>query len=162
MPSIDISWSSQTAISSAVRLVVVEDRHSPRMVSPSNRAKTILVFPESIASSMVRARIVEKDVPREDAADVVIFVGHFQGAVGTEPGEASFQNRFIGEAGCDLLAQPDRDLQPGAADRREALRAPDLVPIAQPLAKSCQHIHRVGATAGLVQAGGGIDRKSVV
>src|SRR3546814_7507507 len=51
-PGSAISWVSQTAYSSAVRLASLESRHLARNVSPSKMAKTTLVLPESIATSM--------------------------------------------------------------------------------------------------------------
>src|SRR3546814_12240226 len=51
-PCSAMSWVSQTAYSSAVRLASLEARHLARNVSPSKMAKTTLVLPESIATSM--------------------------------------------------------------------------------------------------------------
>ena len=53
MPSNCISWPNHTQSSSAVRLVSVEPRHSPRTPpSASKTAKTVLVLPESMARIM--------------------------------------------------------------------------------------------------------------
>src|SRR3546814_18785829 len=51
-PCSAMSWVSQTAYSSAVRLASLEARHLARNVSPSKMAKTTLVLPESIATSL--------------------------------------------------------------------------------------------------------------
>src|SRR5438094_4367258 len=62
--SIESMSMSQAAYSSAVRLVLVAARHWARIASPSQTAKTILVFPASIASSMLGTK---EHVARGDA-----------------------------------------------------------------------------------------------
>src|SRR5579859_5368096 len=99
------------------------------MVSPSNRAKTILVFPESIASSMVPVRCIEKDVARHHAADLIILIGQFQRAIGAETGEAPGQNALIGQTRGHRHADSDCHFQPRLADRSEPFLAPDAIPM---------------------------------
>src|SRR2546423_692633 len=94
-PSSDNSWVSQIAYSSAVRRELVEIRHDARSVSPSYTAKTALVFPESMASSIgFSSDGARKYFARGDVAMTVAAVED-QGAVAVKTEKAARQRGAV-------------------------------------------------------------------
>src|SRR5882724_6728090 len=124
-PCTCMSWVSQAAYSSAVRLASVRSRHCATILSPSNTANFELVLPTSIASSIPRSppgRAAEQ-LTRYDLARAGGGLEQ-QRALPIQAGEA---------AAHQLVAQPDIDLGtdwPGLAKPRRAHR---LEAVATPL-----------------------------
>src|SRR3546814_7494118 len=115
-PCSAMSWVSQTAYSSAVRLASLEARHLARNVSPSKMAKTTLVLPESIATSMPLLSLSPSSRPLSALARQVDLAGGHaaraavrqlqqQGTGGIEIGEDARQS-LARQAHLDLAAVP--------------------------------------------------------
>src|ERR1700735_2288772 len=127
-PFSPISWVSQTAYSSAVRLVSVEARHAPLSPSPSKTAKTKLVLPASMASSIGTQTSDgrEMDIAGSDPPRAAWCLQN-QGAIQIEIEKASGQY-FGALANLQRLADPLCALQPSLANRGESALLPDLQP----------------------------------
>ncbi len=156
MPARDMSWPSQTPISSAVRLMLVDERHSPRIAPPSSKtAKTVLVLPVSMARSIARIRLQAVDG----------WFGRTSPALmrRTPPSPSTSERAGLVEAAKDaahrLAAAADGDgpaepvgaRHPGRADGGEAGIGPAPQPVVETLAERSRgrlKRDRGGARAG--------------
>src|SRR5580704_4155986 len=136
MPSIAMSWSSQTACSSAVRMADVCARHSPTMRSPSTTPNLMLVLLALMASSILGSPLgrAAQQFTRHDLARAGRRLQQ-QRALAVEAGEP---------AAHQLRAQPDVDFGADGSGLGEPRRAHGLeafaAPFVEPRRQGCREL----------------------